>query len=82
MQQQEAIRCEADDLSREIINAIRAWADKRSSGEMPAAIPLLALRQVLVQILEMATPERRRAYAEDFIRSVNLYLRKTRQLIA
>jgi hypothetical protein len=74
--EQQAMQSEADHLGREIIRAIRGWADRRGSGEMPAAVPLLALRQALVSILEMMTPEKRRLYAEDFIRSLNQYLRK------
>jgi hypothetical protein len=74
--EQQAIQGEADDLGREIISAMRGWADKRGSGEMPAAVPLLALRHALVTVLEMLTTEKRRQYAEDFVRSLNLYLRK------
>jgi hypothetical protein len=74
--EQEAIQREADDLGREIVRAIRGWADSRSSGKVPAAVPLLALRQALVTVLEMVTTEKRRLYADDFIRSLNLYLRK------
>jgi hypothetical protein len=51
---------EANDLGQEIIRAMRGWADSRGSGEMPAAVPLLALRQALVSILQVATPEKRR----------------------
>jgi hypothetical protein len=74
--EQQAMQCEANDLGREIIRAIRGWADNRSSGELPAAVPLIALRQALVTVLDMATPEKRRQYADDFVRSLNLYLRK------
>ena len=55
--EQQARQSEADDLGREIIRAIRGWADSRGSGNVPAAVPLLALRQALVSILEMATPK-------------------------
>jgi hypothetical protein len=75
-EEQEAIQHEADDLGREIVRAMGGWADRRRSGEIPAAVPLLALRQALVTVLEMATPEKRRQYADDFVRSLNLYLRK------
>ena len=68
---------EADDLRDTIINAMRVWVDRRGSGEMPVAVPLTAIRGVLRHILDMATPEKRRHYAEDFIRSLNRYLRKT-----
>jgi hypothetical protein len=74
--EQEAIQREADDLGREIVRAIRGWADSRGSGNVPAAVPLLALRQALLTLLEMATPEKRRQYADDFVRSLNQYLRK------
>jgi hypothetical protein len=74
--EQQAMHREADDLGREIIRAMRGWAESRGSRNMPAAVPLLALRQALVSILEMATPEKRRQYADDFIRSLNQYLRK------
>ena len=74
--EQQAMQSEADDLGREIIRAMRGWADRRGSGEMPAAVPLLALRQALVTVLDMVTPEKRRQYADDFVRSLNLYLRK------
>jgi hypothetical protein len=56
--EQQAIQHEADDLGREIIRAMRGWADRRGSGEVPAAVPLLALRQALVSVLEMATPRK------------------------
>jgi hypothetical protein len=74
--EQLAIQREANDLGQEIIRAMRGWADRRGSGEMPAAVPVLALRQALVTVLEMVTTEKRHQYADDFIRSLNLYLRK------
>jgi hypothetical protein len=43
----------------------------RGGGEMHAAAPLLALRQALVTVLEVVTTEKRRQYADDFIRSLN-----------
>jgi hypothetical protein len=72
---EQEIQRRADDLDREIVSAMRAWADNQGSREMPAAVPLLALRQALIHVLQLATPEKRRQYAEDFIRSLNLYLR-------
>ncbi len=66
-----------ENLSEAMINAIRACVDKRGSGEMPAAGPLVAVQQVLVHILQMAAPEKRRLYVEDFIRSLDRYLRRT-----
>jgi hypothetical protein len=74
--EQQAIQRDANDLGREIVRAMRGWVDRRGSGEMPAAVPLLALRQALVTVLEVATPEKRRQYADDFVQSLNQYLRK------
>jgi hypothetical protein len=74
--EQQVMQCAADDLGREIIRAMRGWADSRGSGEVPAAVPLLAPRQALVSVLEMATPENVGLYADNFIRSLSQYPRK------
>ena len=53
-------------LGREIIRAMRVGLTNVAAERCPP----------LVSILEMATPEKRRQYADDFIRSLNQYLRK------
>jgi hypothetical protein len=59
------------DLGNHLIDAMKAWADRQGTGAVNALVPIVALRTALVSVLNRFPSERRRLYADDFIRSLN-----------